>query len=301
NEPHEKRFDWIPGDIKLNENAETVYFVGCSTSYRIQKNAITTMRILNAAGVDFKVLGSEEFCCGSPVIRTGDKKSFIDILNVNMDKIEAMGIKTMLFSCAGCYDTFKVEYPIYRKFDVTLLSTIEFFERLIDDGRIKLVKDVPLTVTYHDPCHLGRNNELYEEWDGDTVPMIPLVSMNVPPKPKRCGSHGVYDAPRNILEKIPGLKLVEMERIREYSYCCGAGGGVKAAFPEFALNTAETRLEEAEDTGAETLVSDCPFCEMNLKDGIKARDSSLKYYDISEILAMAMGIIDATKNGGVSD
>ena len=119
---------------------------------------------------------------------------------------------------------------------------------------------------------------------------MPLITMNIPPKPKRTGKRGIYDPPRNILKKIPGLKLVEMERIREYAYCCGAGGGVKSAFPEMALNIAEVRIEEAEDTGAEVLVSACPFCSTNLQDGINSRGSNLKYYDISELLLMAMGL-----------
>jgi heterodisulfide reductase subunit D len=119
---------------------------------------------------------------------------------------------------------------------------------------------------------------------------MPLISINIPPKPKRTGKSGIYDSPRNILKKIPGLKLVEMERIREYAYCCGAGAGVKSAFPEMALNTAKLRIEEAEDTGADVLVSACPFCSTNLQDGINDCGSKLKYYDISEFLLMALGL-----------
>ena len=129
-----------------------------------------------------------------------------------------------------------------------------------------------------------------EEWDGDVVDLMPLISINMPPKPKRTGSKGIYDAPRNILRKIPGIKLVEMERIKEYAYCCGAGAGVKSAFPELALYAAKTRIEEAEDTGADTLVSACPFCSTNLQDGIIERSSKLKYYDISELLLMSLGL-----------
>ena len=117
---------------------------------------------------------------------------------------------------------------------------------------------------------------------------MPLISINMPEKPKRCGANGIYDSPRNLLNKIIGIKFIEMERIKEYSYCCGAGGGVKSAFPEFALETAKTRIEEAEDTGAEILVSACPFCSTNLKDGIKEKGSNLRFYDISELLLMAI-------------
>jgi Fe-S oxidoreductase len=111
----------------------------------------------------------------------------------------------------------------------------------------------------------------------------------MPEKPKRCGKYGIYDSPRDLLNKIPGLNFTEMERIREYSYCCGAGGGVKSAFPEFALKIAKTRIEEAENTGAEIITSACPFCSTNLKDGIVEKGSNLKFYDISELLLMAIG------------
>ncbi|GAG84554.1 unnamed protein product [marine sediment metagenome] len=207
-----------------------------------------------------------------------------------MNTIELKGIETVVFSCAGCFDTFKVDYPLTRKYDFEVKHTVELFDELIESGRLKFIKKVPISVTYHDPCHLGRNAERYEDWDGDVLPLMPLVSINIPPKPKRTGSKGIYDAPRKILKKIPGLKLKEMERIQEYAYCCGAGAGVKSAFPEMALETAKTRIEEAEDSGADNIVSACPFCSMNLQDGIKDKKSKLKYFDISELILMALGL-----------
>ena len=171
-----------------------------------------------------------------------------------------------------------------------MLHTVEFFSQLLDENKLKLTQEIPLTVTYHDPCHLGRNAERYEKWEGDEVQLMPLISINIPPKPKRTGKTGIYDAPRDILNKIPGLKIVEMERIKEYAYCCGAGAGVKSAFPEMAIDTAKIRIDEAEDTGAEILVSACPFCSTNLQDGIKESNSKLKYLDISELLLMALGL-----------
>ncbi len=290
NEPHEKRLDWLPEGIKLDPNAKVLYYVGCTSSYRREEMAIASVRIMNEAQVPFTILGDDEFCCGSPVLRTGDTKTFQEFLNKNLDMIESKGIETVVFSCAGCYDTFKVDYPLYRKYNFRVLHVVEFFDELLESGQLKLINEVPLTVTYHDPCHLGRNAEPYEEWEGDVVDLMPLVSINMPPKPKKTGAKGIYDAPREILKKIPGLKLIEMERIREYSYCCGAGAGVKSAFPEFALNTAKTRVQEAEDTGAKILTSACPFCSTNLQDAIKDRGSKLKFYDINELLLMALGL-----------
>ncbi len=290
NEPHEERADWFPEDIKIDSKAKVLYYIGCTSSYRRKEMAIATARILNAAGISFNILRDEEYCCGSPILRTGELDTFEQVLNRNLDVIESKGIETIIFSCAGCYDTFKVDYPLYRNYNFKVVHAVEYFEKLLEIGRLKLTKEIPIKVTYHDPCHLGRNAERYEEWEGDTVQILPLISMDIPPKPKRAGKNGIYDAPRNILKKIPGLKLVEMERIREYAYCCGAGGGVKAAFPEMALKTAELRIEEAEDTGAQVMISACPFCSTNLQDGINSRGSHLKYYDISELLLMAMGL-----------
>ena len=289
-EPHENRADWLPEDIKIDKNAKLLYYIGCTSSYRRKEMAIAAARIMNEAGIPFNILQDEEYCCGSPILRTGELDTFKQVLNRNLDIIESKGIETIVFSCAGCYDTFKVDYPLYRNYDFEVLHTVEFFEKLLENEKLRLTEKIPIKVTYHDPCHLGRNAERYEEWEGDVVHIMPLITMDIPPKPKRTGKRGIYDAPRNILKKIPGLKLVEMERIREYAYCCGAGGGVKSAFPEMALNTAKIRIEEAEDTGAEVIVSACPFCSTNLQDGINSRGSNLRYYDISELLLMAMGL-----------
>jgi Fe-S oxidoreductase len=290
NEPHEKRLDWLPEDIELDPNAKVLYYVGCTSAYRREEMAIAAAHIMNAAQVPFNILSDDEFCCGSPILRTGDTKTFQEFLNKNLDVIESKGIETVVFSCAGCYDTFKVDYPLYRNYNFRVLHVVELFDELVETGQLKLTNEVSLTVTYHDPCHLGRNAEGYEEWDGDVVDLMPMISINMPPKPKRTGAKGIYDAPRNILKKIPGLKLVEMERIKEYAYCCGAGAGVKSAFPEFALTTAKTRIQEAEDTGAEALTSACPFCSTNLQDAIKESGSKLRFYDINELLLMALGL-----------
>jgi Fe-S oxidoreductase len=287
NEVHEKRMDWLPNDIEIDPDAKTLYFVGCTSSYRRKEIAIATCRLMNAAKYPFKILMEKEYCCGSPVLRTGDKKSFIDQVNKNIDVIEKEGIETVVFSCAGCYDTFKVDYPLEREYNFKVLHTTELFDELIKNSKLKLKNQVSHIVTYHDPCHLGRNSERYEKWDGEELELMPLISINIPEKPKRCGANGIYDSPRNLLNKILGIKFIEMERIKEYSYCCGAGGGVKSAFPEFALETAKNRIEEAEDTGAEILVSACPFCSTNLKDGIREKGSNLRFYDISELLLMA--------------
>ena len=153
------------------------------------------------------------------------------------------------------------------KFEV--LHTVEFFDRLIKQGKIKLTKAVPMTVTYHDPCHLGRQGEPYVPWKGKEKKIFNQIVVYEPRKPSYNGAWGVYEPPRDVLKSIPGLELVEMERIKEYAWCCGAGGGVKEAYPEFSAWTATERIEEAKSTGAEAIVSACPWCERNFIDAIK--------------------------------
>ncbi|HME54841.1 MAG TPA: (Fe-S)-binding protein [Candidatus Lokiarchaeia archaeon] len=283
-EPASQRMNWLPDDVKTHDDADIAYFVGCTSSYRRKEIAIATARVLNAAGTRFKLFGSNESCCGSPVLRAGDVESFKELVGRNIDMFTASGVKKIIASCAGCYDMFKVEYPRFEKMPVDIVSASEYFNELIDGGKLVFKDQEPITVTYHDPCHLGRGAEPYIDWDGDVVQMLPMVSLNVPEKPKRCGAGGVYEAPRRVITRLPGVQLVEMDRIKEYSYCCGAGGGVKSAFPDFALHTGQTRITEAESTGATCIVSACPFCSSNLQDAITESKSQLQYKDIAELI-----------------
>ncbi|MHA1271215.1 MAG: (Fe-S)-binding protein [Candidatus Helarchaeota archaeon] len=285
---HEDRFAWLPDDIEISENSSTVYYVGCTSSYRRKEIAIATARVLNAAGVKFSILREDEFCCGSPLIRVGAKKEFEKLAEHNLSVMKKKKAKQVIMSCAGCYSTFKVEYPRIKKYGFKLMHSSEFFDKLIRKNKLELRTEVPLTVTYHDPCHLGRCSEREPRWLGIELEVRPLVKLQFPPKPLRWGAKGVYDPPRNILKQIPGLKLIEMERIKEYSYCCGAGGGVKACLPDFALHTAKNRVKEATNTNAEALVSACPFCSTNLQDAIQDLRSPMKFYDISELIYKAL-------------
>lgn len=287
NEPEDERIDWAK-DIKTSKDAKIAYFVGCTSSYRRKEIAKATAKLLNKAGVEFQLLGSDEWCCGSPLLRTGMKKDAMELMKHNIKTMEERGIEEVVFSCAGCYSTFKAHYPRYMKYDFKVTHTSEFFNKLIDEGKLEPKKELNMTVTYHDPCHLGRDSEPYPEWNGKYVEVMPVVKIPVPPKPLRRGANGVYDPPRDVLKKIPGIEFNEMERIREFSYCCGAGGGVKAQYPDFALFAATNRIDEAESTGADTLISACPFCATNLKDAIDDSKSKLKFYDLSELLLMSV-------------
>ncbi|MBD3227957.1 MAG: disulfide reductase [Candidatus Lokiarchaeota archaeon] len=288
-EPDENRYNCLPESIELTPDAEIGYFIGCTSSYRRKEIAASTARVFNKLDIEFQLL-DPEICCGSPLYRVGDLENTKELMNKNISRIKECGIKTVVTSCAGCYAMFKAEYPrlLGKELPFKVLHTAELIEDLIDKGEIKFTKELPLTVTYHDPCHLGRGSEPYEEWKGKMVEVVPMLELPIPPKPKRQGTNGVYDAPRNVLKNIPGIKFVEMERIKEYSYCCGAGGGVKAQFPEFAINTAKIRVEEAIDTCAKTFISCCPFCKTNLVDGINALGSDMEFYDLIELVEMAL-------------
>jgi Fe-S oxidoreductase len=288
-EDPKKRPRWITNDIVTNESSTTLYFVGCTASFRREEIAVSTAKILNAASEDFRIMGSDEMCCGSPVYRVGDEKRAIEIMKSNIEQFKKAGIEKIITSCSGCYNMLKVEYSRFVEHDIEVVHISQIIEGFLKDGKIKLTEKVPLKVTYHDPCHLGRMAEPYLPWEGEKIEILSQVYIYDPPKPERRGAGGVYDPPRNVLKQIPGLELVEMERIREYSYCCGAGGGCRSAYPDFALWTSNERLEEAEATGASALVSACPFCGTNFKEGIESRKSEMEYFDLTELVLRSIG------------
>ena len=287
-EPIEKRSAWLNDDIEIDENSSTLYFVGCTAALRREEIALSTATILNAAGESFKILGTDEICCGSPVYRVGDRSSAIDIMKGNVEIFLENGVKRIITSCAGCYNMLKTEYPRYVEHDFEVIHTSQLMGELLKEGRLKLKTELPLKVTYHDPCHLGRMSEPYEPYEGEKVELLSQVYIWDPPKPLRQGTHGVYDAPRNVLNQIPGVELIEMERIREYSYCCGAGAGCKSAYPDFALFASNERVEEAEATGAEVLVSACPFCKTSLQDALKTRENPMNFLDLTQLVLRSL-------------
>jgi Fe-S oxidoreductase len=287
-EPIEKRSDWLSDHIRIDEDSSTLYFVGCTASLRREEIALSTATILNAADEPFRLLGSDEICCGSPVYRVGDRRSAIEIMEKNVTHFKEQGIKRIITSCSGCFNMLKTEYPRYVEHDFEVIHTSQLMAEMLQEGRLKAVREVPLKVTYHDPCHLGRMSEPYEPYDGEKVEILSQVYIWDPPRPLRQGTHGVYDAPRNVLKHIPGVELVEMERIREYSYCCGAGAGCKSAYPDFALFASNERIDEAQATGANALVSACPFCKTNFQDAVKTRENPLDVLDLTQIVLRSL-------------
>ena len=287
-----RRGAWASG-LRLKDasksKTEVLYHVGCLTSYNkeMHKLAQATAKILQKADVDFGIGGDNETCCGGRAYQMGYEKDFLRQARKNMAMIKKAGIKTVVTSCADGYQAFKVLYDKYKlKGDLEVLHISEYIDRLIKGGKLKLRKRIDLSVTYHDPCRLGRLGEPWIHWEGEKIPGDRFVFD--PPKEYRRGSNGVYEPPRDVLKSIPGLKLTEMNRIKEYAWCCGAGGGVNESNPDFAKWTAQERMEEAKDSGAEAIVTACPWCEKTFNEALKESGSNMKVYDIVELVENAL-------------
>ena len=285
---HTDRLKWIPEEIKPAKKANTLYFVGCAPAYKHKKIAQATARIFKATGTEFMVSENER-CCGYHLFATGQIDAARKLMEHNLNIIQKLGVERVITSCAACYKTIKVDYPkLLRKstkdLGFEILHITEFMEQSIKNGTLKLPKNVEMRVTYHDPCLLGREGEPWEHWEGTRDKW----GCYKPIKKWRRGTYGVYDHPREILRSIRGIELREMERIRENTWCCGAGGGVKQAFPDFALWVAKERLEEAKKTSVEAIITACPFCKENLGDAIEAEKAAIKVYDITELVARTL-------------
>jgi len=253
-EPHSKRGDWWPADVERSEVPEVIFFAGCTGSYRQQKVPQIGVRVLDRAGVKMNILGENEWCCSSPLLRTGTHIESLKCAEKVVEGADAVGAKDMVMTCSGCYKTVSTDFgKFYAKTGQNVYHFAQYVEKLINEKRLPLNNEFKAKVTYHDPCHMGRHM-------------------------------GVFDAPRNVLKKIKGVELVEMDRTRENSRCCGAGGGYKSQYNELAVNIAAERVRDAEETGAEILVTCCPFCVVNLTQGAKQINSKIKIMDLSEIL-----------------
>jgi Fe-S oxidoreductase len=285
-----KRGEWAEGlDLKdiTKEKVDVIYHVGCLTSYDkdMWKLAKSTVKLLEKAGVNFGIAGQNETCCGGRAYQMGYKEDFLNQAKQNMEMVKKSGAKTLVTSCSDGYNSFKVLYDkYYLKGDLEVLHITEYLTRLIKDGKLKPTRKVALNVTYHDPCRLGRLGEPWIHWKGKEIGHTRFFD---PPKEFMRGTYGIYEPPRDVLKSIPGLELLEMDRIKEYAWCCGAGGGVSVSNPDYSQWAARERIDEAESTGAEALVTACPWCIKNFNQAIKEKGSRLKVYDVVELLEKA--------------
>ncbi|UCC18045.1 MAG: (Fe-S)-binding protein, partial [Dehalococcoidales bacterium] len=287
-----KRGDWAKGlNIKdaTKEKVEVLLHIGCLISYdaEMQKLAKSTVKVLQKAGVDFGIAGDAETCCGGRAYQMGYKDSFMEQAKKNAAMIKKSGAKTVVTICADGYQAIKVLYERYNlRGDVEVLHISEYIDKLIKGGKLKPRRKVNLAVTYHDPCRLGRLGDSWVHWEGKKIPGDRFVFD--PPKPYRRGTNGVYEPPRDVIKAIPGIRFTEMTRIKEYSWCCGAGGGVSESNHEFAVWASQDRVSEATSTGAEAIVTACPWCEKTLNEAVKESGSNMKIYDIVELVEKAI-------------
>jgi len=257
-EERAKRAVWAEGlNVKtFTEGMEILYFPGCYLSYdpRLKKVAAATTHILNKAGVDFGILGAKENCCGESIRKAGNESLFKQLARENIKAFIDNGVKRILVSSPHCYHTFKNEYSEFKvNFDVVHIT--QYLFELINKGRLKLTKDYGKKVAYHDPCYLGRHN-------------------------------GVYDEPREVLKKALVSDIIELADSRESSLCCGGGGGRIWMDTPKSERFSNIRVEQAISSGAEILVTACPYCIVNFEDSRLTVENgeAIEIKDITEII-----------------
>jgi Fe-S oxidoreductase len=288
-----------------SEKADVLFFAGCrySTEESLRHEVRTAAKVLLAGDVSVGIL-PETGCCGGLAYHMGYRDEFTAAGTAMLEAWAAAGVKAVVTPCADCYHTFKRLYPTVgdgldsgNGIGIEVLHTVEMVDRLIKDGRLELTRPVPLTVTYHDPCHLGRQGEPYVPWDGIETKIYGQAVIYDPPRPRYNGAQGVYQPPRDVLAAIPGVELLEMERSREAALCCGAGGACREAYPEYSAWAAAERVAEAAATGADAVVSACSRCELNFKEAVAAGGKALEVHDVLELVWRALGR-DAEKSAG---
>jgi Fe-S oxidoreductase len=253
--PKDQRGAWAEGlGVKKLGTlpATTLLFAGCSADRPSgRRGTIALAKLMQKAGEDFVILGSEEKCCGLYAFDLGFRREYERLREVNLTTISSAGIKKVVVACGSCQRIWR-EYA--RTAEIEAVHGVEYVAKLIHSGRLKFAKTISKKVTYHDSCHLGRG----------------------------CG---VYDAPRNILRAIPGLELVEMERNRRWAWCCGGGGGVPEADRELAQWSAADRMREAMETGAELVLTSSALCQRSFAD---LKPPALPVQDLLEFVDQAL-------------
>jgi len=298
-EPRQERGKWAEGldikDLSKGERAEVVYQAGCLYSYDPELSALArkTVTLLKQAGVDLGIRAGQESCCGSIAFQLGFVGEFIKFAESNINDWNVAGAKKVVTSCACGFWAMKVLYPLLGiKMNFEVLHLSEYLAQLLKEGRIKFTQSFPLRVTYHDPCNLGRKSEPFIPWQGKERKVLGQFILREPEKIVRRGWNGIYEPPRQLIRSVPGIELVEMERIREYTWCCGAGSGVKLSMDDFARWSASERIQEAKSVGAGAIITACSWCLRNFKDVLIDSEDEFKVYDIIELVEKGRGKIE---------
>ena len=266
-DPNENRLGWtanmdaVPEGLDRREGAEIVYFMGCVAAFYPMVYGVpqSFVSVMAKAGVDYTTMGGEEYCCGFPLIIAGMTKDAHQMVRHNVETVRAMGAKKLVAACPSCFHTWKHTYPklMGEPLGFEVLHETEFLASLIKSGALDL-KPVNRTVTYHDPCDLGRNG-------------------------------GIYEEPREILRAIPGLTFVEMADNREYALCCGGGGDVEMADADVGHAVARSRMLQAQATEAELIITACQQCKRTLLGAARKNKIRIRTLDIVELLLESVG------------
>lgn len=274
------------------QKAHVLVFAGCGQDGD-PAIARRMARLLIHAGLDVGVM-KDEPCCGLPAYWAGQRDLFAEMAKSAAARIEATGAKQAVVLSGSCLGAIRSKYPEYAsRVGIEVVHVSELIAKLIDEGRLTLSRPVRARVTYHDPCYLGRQSEPFQEWGGEEKLALGVMTYTDPPRPVNRGVNGVFDAPRKVLAAIPGLEFIEMHRIREYSFCCGAGGGVPLAYPELGRSAARHRLDEANDVGAEVMVTACSHCEAQFRDAVEqGTERSPEIVDLIDLVFQAAGLED---------
>jgi Fe-S oxidoreductase len=247
-ESHESRNDWLK--MKKSDGKHLFYFTGCTAAYRETKIASDTIEVLETLGNQVSV-SSDEWCCGSPLFRTGDVNLGTELAKHNVEMLNAIVADEIVVTCPGCYRVLTKDYPDY---DLEITKPVKHISQVLEEQIANLpVGEFEESITYHDPCHLGRHCDIYDE-------------------------------PRSVIEMVSGGALVEMERTRDNAMCCGNGAGLRTLFPEKAKKIGSERVKQAKDVGAKVLVTSCPFCK-NMLEAQSGED--LTVYDLPEFVLIA--------------
>jgi len=258
--PSSERADWAEG-LGINTAAElqefdVLFWVGCAGSFddRAKKVSVAFSRIMQKAGVNFAILGTEEQCNGDVARRTGNEYLADMMIKANIETLNQYKFKKVVATCPHCFNTFKNDYPTFgANYDV--IHHTQFIMELIKEGKLTLKDNNEYieSLTYHDSCYIGRYNNIYDE-------------------------------PRKTLLSVPGLEIKEVKRSKDKGLCCGAGGGQMFLEETAGKRVNIERTEELLSTGTRTIAVNCPFCMTMISDGVKAKEADVKVKDISEII-----------------
>jgi len=266
-EDNQRRLIWsenldpVPESIQPRAGAEVVLFFGCVSSFYPMAYSIpqAMVQILEKAGISYTTMGGEEWCCGYPLYGVGMDDGVVDLARHNVAHFRELGAKRLVTTCPSCYHTWAHIYPelLPEAADIEVVHAADLLAGLIREGRLTFREQKPMTVTYHDPCDLGRKG-------------------------------GIYEAPRFVIQSIPGLTLVEMAHHGADALCCGGGGDVEMVDPQLVTELAAGRMAEVRETGAQMLVSACQQCKRTLFRAARDTKTRVRVSDLTELVANAL-------------